>query len=537
MKTKWRAWSFMIVVAIGVGMLWTPALSLAHPLGNFSISHYSRLQITPEHVDVRYRLDLAEIPTFQTLQKSGMTPEAGHPSVTRYLAEAAAAFKEGLILEIDGQPLALRVIEQEALFPPGAGELPTLKLSFLYRALLPQSGVPSSLRRLRYQDENFPGRTGWKEIIAIPESGIAFQQSSVPATDRSQQLSHYPTDLQQSPPQVLDAHVVFVSAATADGETIASLAPQAGDITAVPRQPNQQEISPPGMASLMAPEHLSLRVILMALAVAMGLGAFHALEPGHGKTVVAAYLVGARGTAQHALWLGLIVTATHTAGVYLLGTVTLFASAYIVPEQLYPWLSAASGLLITGLGIYLFWQRYVGTNGTYTHSHDHVYGHSHAHTHAHEHVFAHAHAHPHTSGHHHADHEHHASHDHPTSTHHHHGHAHPASVTFRQLLTLGVTGGIVPCPAALVVLLSAVALQRINFGLLLIVAFSAGLAAVLIAIGLLMVYARRFMSHFQGEGHLITRWLPLTSAALITVFGVVMIGQALVSAGILAFHL
>jgi ABC-type nickel/cobalt efflux system permease component RcnA len=291
------------------------------------------------------------------------------------------------------------------------------------------------------------------------------------------------------------------------------------------------------MASLMAPEHLSLRVIIMALAVAMGLGAFHALEPGHGKTVVAAYLVGARGTAQHALWLGLIVTATHTAGVYLLGTVTLFASAYIVPEQLYPWLSAASGLLITGLGIYLFWQRYVGTNGTYTHSHDHVYGHSHAHTHAHEHVFAHAHAHPHTSGHHHADHEHHASHDHPTSAHHHHGHAHPASVTFRQLLTLGVTGGIVPCPAALVVLLSAVALQRINFGLLLIVAFSAGLAAVLIAIGLLMVYARRFMSHFQGEGHLITRWLPLTSAALITVFGVVMIGQALVSAGILAFHL
>lgn len=524
MRTKWWAWSFMMVVAIGVGMLWTPAFSLAHPLGNFSINHYSRLRITPEHVDVRYRLDLAEIPTFQTLQKSGITPESGHPSVTRYLAEAAATFKEGLILEIDGQPLALRVIEQEALFPPGAGELPTLKLSFLYRALLPQNGAPGSLRRLRYQDENFPGRTGWKEIIAIPESGIAFRQSSVPVTDRSQQLSHYPTDLQQSPPQVLDAHVTFVSAATADGETIASLAPQSGDITAVPRQPNQQEISPPSMASLMAPDSLSLRVIIMALTVAMGLGAFHALEPGHGKTVVAAYLVGARGTAQHALWLGLIVTATHTAGVYLLGAVTLFASAYIVPEQLYPWLSAVSGLLITGLGIYLFWQRYAGTNGTYTHSDDHVYGHSHAHTHAHDHVFAHAHAHPHTSGHHHADHE-------------HHGHVHPANVTFRQLLTLGVTGGIVPCPAALVVLLSAVALQRIGFGLLLIVAFSTGLAAVLIAIGLFMVYARRFMSHFQGEGHLITRWLPLTSAALITVFGVVMIGQALVSAGILAFHL
>ncbi|MDH3600741.1 MAG: hypothetical protein OEU26_14000, partial [Candidatus Tectomicrobia bacterium] len=397
-------------------MLWKPTLSPAHPLGNFSINHYSRLQITPEHIDVRYRLDLAEIPTFQTLQKSGMTPEAGHPSVTRYLAEAAATLKEGLILELDGQPLALRVIEQEALFPLGAGELPTLKLSFLYRALLPGSSASPPLRHLRYQDANFPGRTGWKEIIAIPDSGVTFQQSSVPATDRSQQLSRYPADLQQSPPQVLDAHVAFTSTAAADSETMVTLTSQSDDSTAAPRQPKQQEILRPGMASLMTPDHLSLRVIVIALAVAMGLGAFHALEPGHGKTVVAAYLVGARGTAQHALWLGLIVTATHTAGVYLLGAATLFASAYIVPEQLYPWLSAVSGLLITGLGTYLFWQRYRGKENTYTHSHDHVYGHSHAHTHAHEYVLAHAH--PHTSDHHHhVGHEHHAGHDHHTSSH------------------------------------------------------------------------------------------------------------------------
>ena len=94
-----------------------------------------------------------------------------------------------------------------------------------------------------------------------------------------------------------------------------------------------------------------------------------------------------------------------------------------------------------------------------------------------------------------------------------------------------------PCPAALVVLLSAIALQRIDFGLLLITAFNTGLATVLIAVGLLMVYARRFMGHFQGEGPLIRRWLPLTSAATITVFGLAMVVQALVAAGVIHLRL
>ena len=110
-------------------------------------------------------------------------------------------------------------------------------------------------------------------------------------------------------------------------------------------------------------------------------------------------------------------------------------------------------------------------------------------------------------------------------------------MSLRAILALGITGGIVPCPAALVVLLSAVALRRVGFGLLMIVAFSVGLAAVLIGIGLLMVYARRFMSRFQGEGPLITRWLPLTSAAVIALSGVVIAVQALATAGILQLRL
>jgi nickel/cobalt exporter len=240
------------------------------------------------------------------------------------------------------------------------------------------------------------------------------------------------------------------------------------------------------------------------------------------------------------------VTATHTAGVYLLGAVTLYASRYVVPERLYPWLGVLSGVTIAGLGGYLLLRRYAA--GRQEHEPDHSHGHSH-HTHAHAHAPAYTHSHTHDHDHHHEVTLHHHAHSHMPpheDAYHTHSddhevyHHHPIPgemVSFRELLTLGITGGMVPCPAALVVLLSAVAMQRIGFGLLLIVAFSVGLAAVLMAIGLLMVYARQFMARFQGEGRLIRRWLPLTSAAVVTVFGMAMTIQALVTSGILRLRL
>ena len=281
---------------------------------------------------------------------------------------------------------------------------------------------------------------------------------------------------------------------------------------------NRQMTPRSSFTELVTAPQLGLGIVLVAMAVAVGLGAFHALEPGHGKTVVAAYLVGSRGTAWHALMLGLIVTVTHTAGVYVLGAVTLFASHYIVPERLYPWLGVTSGLIIAGLGLSLFLRRYAGSD----HPHSHAHAHGHAHTHVTIMIT------PMTMG-----------SNIPTRT----------TITrtiinirrqqsrCRELLALGVTGGIVPCPAALVVLLSALSLNRVGFGLLLIVAFSIGLAAVLIAIGILMVYAHRLMERFQGDGVLITRWLPLTSAAAMTGFGLAIVVQALVSANILRIQL
>jgi ABC-type nickel/cobalt efflux system permease component RcnA len=276
---------------------------------------------------------------------------------------------------------------------------------------------------------------------------------------------------------------------------------------------NRQLTPRSSFTELITTRQLGFGMVVVAMLVSMGLGAFHALEPGHGKTVVAAYLVGSRGTARHAMILGLIVTVTHTAGVYILGAVTLFASRYVVPERLYPWLGVMSGLIIAALGLSLFLRRYAGAS----HSHVHHDGHRDDHTHTHGPGEAHNHIHIHGS--------------HP------HQHHMPAAISLRELLALGVTGGIVPCPAALVVLLSALSMQRLGFGLLLIVAFSIGLAAVLMAIGILMVYAQHLMSRVQGDGMLISRWLPLTSAAVMAVFGLAIAVQALVSAGIVQIRL
>ena len=541
---RWLVHGILTGVLLG-GLFLIPDTSPAHPLGNFSISHYTGIQIAQDSIELHYVLDMAEIPTFQELQDTGLAPEVGHPSVHGYLAQKTEALKAGLLLEVHGQRLTLQVVSSEILFPPGAGGLPTLKLGVVYRT--PLDPAPAdTLYYLHYRDSNFPGRAGWQEIIARTSPGITLVRSSVPDTDRSRALTDYPTDLLNSPPQVLEAQVLFrqetpPAAVAVIGVPASSTPPfppgsgvsqQPLPPPALPLQVNKQATPRNAFTALVTTPQLSLGILCLALAGAVGLGAFHALEPGHGKTVVAAYLVGTRGTARHALYLGLIVTATHTAGVYLLGVVTLYASRYVVPERLYPWLGVLSGLIIAGVGCALFLRRYAGGEATPTHGHTHAHGPTHAHTHGH----THGHAHTHNHSHHHdlaPD----QAHVHAHGVHHRHHPQPEETVSFRALLALGVTGGIVPCPAALVVLLSAIALQRIGFGLLLIMAFSVGLATVLIAIGLLMVYARRFMSRFQGEGLLITRWLPLTSAATITVLGMAMVMQALVAAGVLHIRL
>lgn len=499
----------------------------AHPLGNFSISQYSAIHIAKQEVELRYIVDLAEIPTFQEIQESGLVAKADDASAKTYAARKADSLRAGLRLEVNGKPIDLRADSQEIIFPEGAGGLPTLKLGVVYKGKL--AADANGMYALNYRDDNFLGRAGWKEIIASAAPGVTLLSSSVPERDRSARLSDYPTDLLNSPPQQLTAQVNFSlpvgaaavvssnpvvmpalvkseekssprpSATKTDTEPAAVVTP-GGNSTAdrsLQLQANSQATPRNAFTEIMAQKELSVGIVLAALAIAVGLGAFHALEPGHGKTLVAAYLVGSHGTIKHAVLLGLIVTAAHTAGVYLLGAITLYASRYIVPERLYPWLGALSGLMIAALGLVLLIRRYQGKDGLLGHNHHHEHEHGHHHHH-----------------HHHGGHS-------------HHHHDADEKVSLKQLLALGISGGIVPCPAALVVLLGAVALQRIGFGLLLIVAFSFGLAAVLIAIGMLMVYARHFMARFRGDGLLTTRWLPLASSAFIFAIGVTLTFQAL----------
>ncbi len=543
--------ALVLAIPAGVG---------AHPMGNFSISHYAAIRIEPDAVRLRYLVDLAEIPTFQALQESPLPLEPQHPAVQAYLARTVETLRDALTLELDGRRLALRVESRDLIFPPGAGGLPTLKIAAVYRATLPPA-EPAAVVVLTYADANYPGRAGWKEIVATAAAGVTLIESTAPERDRSRELGDYPTDPAESPPQALEAQIVFarVGPATAvaratttpvtmDGGTATiDKAPAIGAAqrTGKPenpagpapvasleadRAPGPPAARPSGEAlglaanargtprdaftALIAGRPFGPGMLLFALAVAASLGALHALEPGHGKTVVAAYLVGSRGTAGHALLLGLVVTASHTLGVYLLGAVTLYASRHIVPERLYPWLGAASGILIAVLGVSLLYRRLVAVATRRGHAPDHTHEHGALAPFDHEEAHAHGIEHGHDPG----------------PRHRHHHHAPDGPVSLRALVALGVSGGIVPCPAALVVLLSAVAMGRIGLGLLLIVAFSVGLAAVLIAIGLLVVYARSLAARLGRtgvDGPLVRRWLPLTSAAVITVSGVVITVQAL----------
>ncbi len=505
---------------------------LAHPMGNFSVNHYSKIELGQRNIRLQYYIDLAEIPTYQELQQYNLTPGDAAASAL-YLSSRGAELARGLDLRVDGAPLALHIVSKGVIFPPGAGGLPTMKLGYLFEAAYPQA--TSNVGKLTYSDGNYPGHAGWKEIIATGPPSLLLS-SSAPRLDRSAGLSNYPTDMLNSPPQDLNASARFtfplVPVLSHNAAPLKAVAQQAAPLRATqsvplnaqalpasvrevpqpamaPTQPapmklqaNRQGTSHNAFTELVTTQHLSLWFLFTAASISIGLGALHALEPGHGKTIVAAYLVGSRGTAGHAVLLGAVVTMAHTASVFALGAVTLYASRYILPEQLYPWLGVLSGLTIAALGGYMLLRRWTGEDMEHAHAAGEMHGHwfSSKKTKT-------------------------AELPPPPSS---------KPISLMQLVTLGITGGIIPCPAALVVLLSAFALHRIGFGFFLIASFSVGLASVLIGFGLLMVYARRFMSRLQVDGPLTKRWLPVASAACMTILGVAVAVRAFVTTGLTA---
>jgi len=489
-------------------------VALAHPLGNFTINHFTRIEVGAEKIRLRFVIDMAEIPTFQELQ--GITGNSeGLPSkveLDAYAARVTARYADGLLLVVDDARLPLRVLTTHASLLTGAGGLQTMRVECDLAGAIP-SDSHEAVRRMRFEDRNYPDRIGWRELVVSPLAGTYVFNSSAYGTSVTDELRAYPSDMLAAPLNERSADLSFTRGAIPAGGR--ALLARDGRPAATPARDR--------LAELIAVPKLTIGIALLGLLIAVLLGGLHALSPGHGKTVVGAYLVGSRGTARHAAFLGLTVTITHTAGVFALGVTTLLASQYVVPERLFPVLSLLSGATVVAIGASLLIRRLrAATSRAYAQVHE---GQSHSH---HEHTHS-------------RDHDHAGD---PTKPHSHggrfHSHLPPGTdgspVTWRSLLALGISGGILPCPSALVVLLAAISLHRVGYGLLLVVAFSAGLAGVLTAVGLAFVYAGRLLKSTGGFGR-VGRVLPVFSALVITCAGIAICYEALNQTGLNLFML
>lgn len=504
-----RGWRTIgIIVALAFALLTTlaPAPVSAHPLGNFTINRFSRIEFSTNDVRVVYVLDFAEIPTFQQLELLDTDGDGtvSEPETQRYLDEIVPMLMDGLRLVVGDDVIPLSISDRSLEWSAGQGGLQVLRLDALFTGSLPDGWQDDGFGG--YTDRNYQDRLGWREIVIQGGDGVAIESASVPDTDISNELRAYPEDSLSSP---LDVSEATFTIAPGQGSAV-SRADTAGDAAVRVREETNGGRATDRVANLITREQ-TVPVFMISLILAFGWGAVHALSPGHGKTVVAAYLVGARGTARHAAFLGLTVTLTHTIGVFALGLVTLYLSRFILPEDLYPWLSVISGLLVVAIGVTMIWSRWRATS-----SHDHTHDHDRDHDHSHSH--------------HHGDGS--LVHSHGGRS---HSHLPPGSdggrVTWRNLLALGVSGGLIPCPSALVLLLGAISLDRLELGMILVISFSMGLAAVLTAIGLLLVYARRF---FERQSFIprVPRILPVASAFAVSIAGLAIVYESLNKAGV-----
>jgi ABC-type nickel/cobalt efflux system permease component RcnA len=350
----------------------------------------------------------------------------------------ARRLAQGLEIRVDGRRVMLTPTSHALAFPLGVGGLHTMRLEAILRGSLVEGPA-----RVTIRDTNYADRIGWREIVV---------GATTPSI--SDELRAYPKSLLQSP---LDR-----TTATA------TLAPTADPVPGLTRGAALEapdRVADSGFTRLIGRSHLSVLVILASLVAALFWGAAHALSPGHGKTIVTAYLIGKRGSPKDAALLGAIVTLTHTIGVFALGLVTLGLSQWIVPDRLYPWIDLVAGVMVVAIGITVL-------RGRVAHAAAHRHGHGDHHSH-------------------------------------------------KGLLAVGVSGGLLPCPSALVVLLAAISLHRLAFGLVLIVAFSVGLALSITGIGMVAVLAKKAFARRSFDGVLV-RALPALSALVILVAGAVM---------------
>lgn len=512
----------LLVVVPVVAVVASASPAGAHPLGNFTVNQSSGIVVGADDVRVDYVVDMAEIPTYQA---HGAVDTDGDDTISkaeaiRYATRSCTDAAVGLELAVDGArvPLALRT--SSATFPEGQAGLVTTRIECGYVADVAIERASSFTFRNTNEDE----RIGWREITVAGDR-TTLTNSTAPTTSVSNRLTRYPKDALSAPPDERSASFT----ATPGGPALV-----ASDADATPdaSQPRGVDAATRAFTDFVGRQDLTLPVALVALLLAMVLGAIHAFAPGHGKTVMAAYLVGRHGSLRQASVIALTVTATHTAGVLLLGLL-VSASAIVAPERLYPWLGAISGVLLLGIGVTML--RAGRRRSPVAHEH-----HDHAHA-EHEHDHGHAH-HDHDHDHAHHDHDHdHAHHEPEPDPGHRHGgrwhtHAPPTPGTALRpasLLAMGFVGGLLPSPSALVVLLGAIALHRAWFGVVLVTAYGAGMALTLTGAGLLLVRGRDAIERRLQVGRRLPALLAL-ERRLPTITGtvVILVGLFIAAGGV-----
>lgn len=465
-------WLSLILVLAGHA-----AIANAHPLGNFTINHLAKIGSSANALKIRYVLDIAEIPTFQIMNEHALRDRWTNASLHTWGANEIDIVSNGLTVSVDGVRSPMHAVTHHERLRPGAGGLPTLYWTGEFTIPLSAGTHHVTVEDGVYAER----RIGWKDIVVAPQ------------TEPTHELLSYPNALLGSPRHV--------SAASFD------IAPNGRAINLSSEfrvQPNRN-----GAASIVRVNALSEMFsrtdrtpffVILTIITAFGLGALHALEPGHGKALLAFTLVGSRATVKQAAILAASLTFAHTIGVLILGIVLFFGASF-ASESIYPWITLISGAAVAAIGARNL-SRYLHARQRYADE-------------------GRAHVHGFTSDHHHGSRE-------PV-----HSHTIPGTgpIDFRGAIVAATSGGIAPCPAAIVVMLAALRLHQIGYGIVLIVVFSLGLAFVLTGLGVAIVRGSMLIARNAKFDRLVSSG-PLLSAALISIVGAVMIGEGFVAQGV-----
>ena len=533
----------LAVATLVLGAVALPPSASAHPLGNFTINHYAGLTIAPDRVDLDVVIDMAEIPTFQERQTMD-TDDDGSVSdeeAAAWAPTACSSLAGSLRLRRDGVDLPLTDGSSTAMFPAGAGGLSTLRLECAFWT--PLTPAIDATTTISFADESYAERIGWREIVAF-ESGTILDTGKLPRTSPSQRLTAYPANLIATPLDIRSAAISARLDPAALPSRAPASAPVGGQVPAAAAPAPTAAAVPGGVAGelpdIFRTADLTPLVLLGSVLTAIVIGAGHALTPGHGKTLMAAYLVGTRGTPLHAVGLGLSVAISHTLGILGLALLIVGAGTVLPPEVVYRVTPVIAGASIVAIGGWMLSgevrRRRAARLAALAAPHGHDHG-APAHEVAHgplEHGHEQAHRHEHW-------HERERGESAGPAVHSHggvrHSHLPPAGrgLTWRGLFVLGLAGGLIPSTSALIILLGSIAAGRPAFGLILVVAFGIGMAVVMTGVGLAMIVARSRLDRMPSRSSLgrLATAAPLLASVAVFGLGMVLTWQALAGSPVL----